>query len=150
MLPRATEVLDALVERLERISPALGYATALTGVYRGRSALSLPATTPLPLLLVRSESVVETGGSRAVRRYERALTLEAVLAAEADPEPAADALIEDVFRALGLKEARPLAGLATALTPGPIAFVYPEPESGVLLLRFALTVTYLQHYDEDS
>lgn len=148
-MTKATQISQAIQQRLQQITVANGYLTDLgQRVFRGRAALYQDqAARPYACLISSSDEPDPESRRRAKlnREYQLVITLDAA----ADYDEHQDALLFDVRRALSYtSQADVLDGLALRLDLGTATLDDPALGSEIAQVSLPITVQYGEVYPE--
>lgn len=103
-MSKASEISKGLRERLEKITPANGYATQLQRVYGPTDKPRDKA--PMPLALIRPQADTKTSGAGFQATRVRTYEIEVQFAKSADESELSNAHV-DILRALGFGQDQP-------------------------------------------
>ncbi|UDL03974.1 hypothetical protein [Marinobacter sp. CA1] len=144
MPARGTELVDRIIQELERISPANGFHTdAGSRVTRGRPESLELQQAGLPLISVStSASDPVTAKPRAVIKAREVLVTGLVDANERDYEPDLDELDEDITMALLALMGMYALPSTTEITITGGDYIHPEGGSNTAGITHTITISY--------
>lgn len=142
-MTKATDLSDAIETNLAMITPANGYATAITAVYG--FGLAKKDTAPLPCLLVRvGEDTAEQPVGNTCKRHAQ-YEIEGIFPRSASLQDL-QRCHHDILRALGYGSQLPARALRAGTIVEEVAEFDPEPESDKRRLVSTITIRYVETY----
>lgn len=143
MSAKATQVVDALIARLNEISLANGFLTDIPGeVVDDDPALYFDEHTPLPCIGIRNLTDRLGTQSRGATNQTRTVEIVAYLERSAGVRTRQDELLQDIYRTIFRPESIKLDGLAVEIEAGEAQLDDVELGTKIIPIYLPITLMY--------